>query len=171
MIHIIKSICNIWILSKLFFIDIVGLHNSTVKYYKQSLQIDKKKQTDITRLKHAKDPMMNTLSNMQICLIYPIQVLYIVMKIININLKFGEWTWFLIYIWYGIPFCMYMVNLTGCVTVHWKFGTDIYLSILPIVQVYNGLKCILVIRSMNLESTKELTNMGHRGTKIPYYSH
>lgn len=114
----------------LFFIDIVELYNSVIKYYKQSLQIEGEKKANLnilTRLKHAKDPMINTLNNMlMVCNLPTIGSLYSVTKILNINLKFGEWTWFLIYI-YNIPFACICLILLIVLQYLEKFGIGIYL--------------------------------------------
>lgn len=82
----------------MFFIDIVELYNSVIKYYKQSFQIEREKKANLnilTRLKHAKDPMINTLNN-NMLMVYNLPTigsLYSITKIlVNINLKFGEWT-------------------------------------------------------------------------------
>lgn len=67
-----------------------------------------------------------------VCNLPTIGSLYSVTKIlVNINFKFGEWTWFLIYI-YNIPFASIWLTLVAELQYLEKFGIDIYL--LPTMQ-------------------------------------
>ena len=82
------------LLFNLFFIDIVELYNRVIKQYKQSLQIEEKKANVniLTRRKHVKDPMINTLNN-NMLMVSNLPTSDSIIKILaNINLKFGEWT-------------------------------------------------------------------------------
>lgn len=68
---------------------------------------------------------------------------------------------------------MYMVNFTGCVTVYLEeFGIGMFPTH---SAVNNGQKSIVLICSMNLESTNELTTWVTEGPKFltihTYFSH
>lgn len=120
----------------MFFIDIVELYNSVIKYYKQSLQTEgeKSKFKYINQIKACKKSNDKHIKNTML-MVSNLPTSYCHK---NISKHLFEIWWMDLIpdlcLRYDLPFaCIWLVTFTGYITVHLeKFGTGIHL--LPIVQ-------------------------------------